>query len=99
MKLIKSKDSTRYNKYFPSRKYNYQSTKLGWSGAIPSLVRTEESGEEGTKFVRGLFSLGTGRGLRAGGVKAGSIFQGDTLSGRGMLEDSSQRTFKPKKHK
>ena len=61
---------------------------------LPSRVRTEESGEEGTIFDRCLFDLGTGRGLSAGGVKAGSIFQGETLSGRGMVEVSSQRTLK-----
>ena len=60
---------------------------------IPSLVRTEESGEQGTKLVRDLFSLGTGRGLTVAGVKAGSIFQGDTLSGRGTVEFSSHRTL------
>lgn len=60
---------------------------------IPSLVRTEESGEEGNMFDRGLFGLGTGSGFSAGGVTAGSIFQGETLSGRGILEISSHRTL------
>lgn len=41
---------------------------------------------------RGLFALGTGRGLSAGGERAGSIFQGDTLSGRDMVEVSSHLT-------
>ena len=61
---------------------------------LPSLVSTELSGDEGTAFDRGLFGLGIGRGFRAGGAKAGSIFQGDTLSGRGMVEVSSHRTYK-----
>lgn len=43
---------------------------------------------------RGLFDLGTGSGFIAGGVRAGSIFQGETLSGRGILEISSHRTFR-----
>lgn len=59
---------------------------------LPSLVRTDESGDEGTMLERGLFGLGTGRGFRAGGARAGSIFQGDTLSGRGVVEVSSHLT-------
>lgn len=62
----------------------------------PSLVRTDESGEDDTMFARGLLGLGIGRGLGTGGVKAGSIFQGETLSGRGMEEVSSHLTYKPK---
>lgn len=65
-----------------------------WKSKLPSLVRTDESGEEGRLFDRGLFGLGTGRGLRAGGVRAGSIFQGETRSGLGTEEVSSQRTLK-----
>lgn len=61
---------------------------------IPSLVRTEESGEDGNMLDRGLFDLGTGSGFIAGGVRAGSIFQGETLSGRGILEISSHRTLR-----
>lgn len=61
---------------------------------IPSLVRTEESGDEGRTFDRGLFGLGIGSGLRAGGVRAGSIFQGETWSGLGIAELSSHRTLK-----
>lgn len=56
-----------------------------------------ESGDEGTMFDRGLFGRGIGRGFSAGGARAGSIFQGETLSGRGMDEVSSHLTFK--KHK
>ena len=63
-------------------------------GTIPSLVRKEESGEEGTILDRGLFSLGMGRGFSAAVVKAGCIFQGETLSGLGMVEFSSHCTFK-----
>lgn len=61
---------------------------------LPSLVRTDESGDEGTMFDRGLFDLGTGRGFSAGGARAGSIFQGETLSGRGTEEFSSHLTYK-----
>jgi hypothetical protein len=61
---------------------------------IPSRVRTEESGEDGTTLARGLLGLGIGRGFRAGGARAGSIFQGETLSGRGMLEVSSHLTLR-----
>lgn len=60
--------------------------------SIPSLVRTDESGDEGNMFDRGRFGLGTGRGFNAGGVTAGSIFQGETLSGRGIVEVSSHLT-------
>ena len=59
---------------------------------IPSLVRTDESGDEGNMFDRGLLGLGTGSGFNAGGVTAGSIFQGETLSGRGIVEVSSHLT-------
>lgn len=44
-------------------------------------------------FGRGLFCLCTGSVLIVGGIRAGSIFQGETLSGRGIEEVSSQRTF------
>lgn len=60
---------------------------------VPSLVRTDESGDEGNMFDRGLFCLCTGSVLIVGGTSAGSIFQGETLSGREMEEVSSQRTF------
>lgn len=43
---------------------------------------------------RGLFGLDIGRGFSAGGVRAGSIFQGETLSGRGIVEVSSHLTLK-----
>lgn len=59
---------------------------------IPSLVRTDESGDNVTMFERGLLGRGTGRGFSAGGARAGSIFQGETLSGRGMEEVSSHLT-------
>ena len=87
------KDTILFSIHF---RLNYwQTLQLRWrlGEVIPSLTRTEESGEEGTKLVRGLFSLGTGRGLWVGGVEAGSIFQGETLSGRGMVEFSSHRTL------
>lgn len=58
----------------------------------PSLVRTDESGDEGNMFDLGLLGLGIGRELSAGGANAGSIFQGETLSGRGMVEVSSHLT-------
>lgn len=60
--------------------------------AVPSLVRTEDSGDEGKMLDLGLLGLETGRGFRARGARAGSIFQGDTLSGRGMAEFSSHLT-------
>ena len=41
---------------------------------------------------RGLFGLDIGRGLSAGGARAGSIFQGETLSGRGIVLVSSHLT-------
>lgn len=54
---------------------------------------TEDSGEGGGGFCLGLLTLEeSGRGL-TGADEAGSIFQGDTLSGRGILEGSSQRTY------
>lgn len=59
---------------------------------VPSLVRADISGEEDKTCERGLFCLCTGSVLIAGGMRAGSIFQGDTLSGRGMEEVSSQST-------
>lgn len=55
-------------------------------------MRTDESGDEGNMFDLGLLGLGIGRELSAGGANAGSIFQGETLSGRGMVEVSSHLT-------
>ena len=63
---------------------------------VPSFVRIDESGEHGITLDRGLLDLGIGRGLIGGGVKAGSIFQGETLSGRGTEELSSHRTLNRK---
>jgi len=58
---------------------------------LPSFVRTDDSGEGGGACL-GLFILEeSGRGL-TGGDEAGSIFHGETLSGRGIVEGSSQRT-------
>ena len=58
---------------------------------LPSFVRTDDSGEGGGACL-GLFTLEeSGRGL-TGGDEAGSIFHGETLSGRGIVEGSSQRT-------
>jgi hypothetical protein len=59
----------------------------------PSLVRTDGSGEGGGAFCLCLFTLllERGRGFTEG-EEAGSIFHGDTLSGRGIVEGSSQRT-------
>lgn len=59
----------------------------------PSLVRTEESGDVDKILDRCLFCLLTGSGVIAGGVKAGSIFHGETLSGRGTVDVSSHRTY------
>ena len=56
-------------------------------------MRTDASGEGGGAFCLGLFTLEeSGSGL-TGGDEAGSIFQGETLSGRGIVEGSSQRTY------
>jgi len=44
-------------------------------------------------FARGLFGLGIGGGFSAGGARAGSIFHGETLSGRGIVEVSSHLTW------
>lgn len=64
---------------------------------MPSFVRTDDSGEGGGAFCLGLLTLEeSGRGL-TGGDEAGSIFQGETLSGRGIVEGSSQRTYSKKK--
>lgn len=60
----------------------------------PSRVRIEESGDDGTTLDRGLLGLGIIRGFIAGGARAGSIFHGETLSGRGMLDVSSHLTWK-----
>jgi hypothetical protein len=57
----------------------------------PSFVGSEESDGEGGTLGRGLLVLGTGSGL-TGGLTAGSICQGETLSGRGMEEASSHLT-------
>jgi len=62
--------------------------------SVPSRVRTEESGDDGTTLDRGLLGLGIGKGLRAGGARAGSIFHWETLSGRRTLEVSSHLTWK-----
>ena len=66
-------------------------TEVGRFRTLLSRVRTDESREEGITFVRGLFGLGTGKGF-TGGAIVGSIFHGETLSGRGMEEVSSQCT-------
>jgi hypothetical protein len=58
---------------------------------LPSLVRTDDSGEAAGTFGLGLLTRERGSGL-TGGDEAGSIFQGETLSGRGIVEGSSQRT-------
>lgn len=57
-------------------------------------MRTDASGEGRGAFCLGLFTLEeeSGSGL-TGGDEAGSIFQGETLSGRGIVEGSSQRTY------
>lgn len=59
---------------------------------VPSRVSTDESGDEGSMFGLGLLDLGMGRGFNAGGARAGSIFQGETLSGRGIVDVSSHLT-------
>lgn len=51
------------------------------SCSIPSLAGTKESVDDDAMLTRGLFGRHTGRGSRVG-VKASSIFQGETLSGR-----------------
>lgn len=58
---------------------------------VPSLVRTEDSGEAGVTLGRGLLGRGSGKEC-GGGVDAGSIFHGDTLSGRAIEDVSSHRT-------
>jgi hypothetical protein len=45
-------------------------------------------------FDRGLFGLDSGWGFSAAGASAGSIFQGDTFSGRGIVLVSSHLTYK-----
>jgi hypothetical protein len=63
---------------------------------LPSLVRTYDSGEGRGAFSLGILTLGgSGRGS-AGGEEAGSMSQGETLSGRGILAGLSQRTYKKK---
>jgi hypothetical protein len=60
---------------------------------LPSFVTTDDSVEGWEAFCLGLLTLeDSGRGL-TGGDEAGSIFQGETLSGRGIVEGSSQRTY------
>lgn len=63
---------------------------------IPSFVRTDVSEEEivGTTGRGRLGRLGAGTGWLTGrgGLMAGSIFHGDTLSGRGIDEFSSHLT-------
>lgn len=63
---------------------------------IPSFVRTDESGDEivGATGRGRLGRLGveTGWLTGGGGLMAGSIFHGDTLSGRGIDEFSSHLT-------
>lgn len=56
-------------------------------------MRTEESGDEGKTLDLGLFCLVTGSGFVAE-ERAGSIFHGETLSGRAIVEVSSHRTLK-----
>ena len=60
-------------------------------GTVPSLVRTDDSGEAGVTLGRGLLGRGSGKEW-GGGVDAGSIFHGDTLSGRAIEDVSSHRT-------
>jgi hypothetical protein len=65
-------------------------------GYIPSLLRTDESGEVITGATGrgrlGRLGVGTGWLTGGGGLMAGSIFHGDTLSGRGIDEFSSHLT-------
>jgi hypothetical protein len=64
----------------------------------PSFVGAEDSGREATALERGLLGLCTESGLIGGGLTAGSICQGETLSGRGMEEASSHLTWITRKH-
>jgi hypothetical protein len=64
----------------------------------PSFVVADESDREGRTFGRCLLVLGTGSGLIGGGLTAGSICQGETLSGRGMEEASSHLTYITSEH-
>lgn len=57
----------------------------------PSLVTVGTSDGEALTFERDLLNLG-GRGFTGDGLTAGSICQGETLSGRGIEEASSHRT-------
>jgi hypothetical protein len=59
---------------------------------LPSF-ETDDSGDGAGTFGLGLLTRERGSGL-TGGDEAGSIFQGETLSGRGIVEGSSQRTFR-----
>jgi hypothetical protein len=74
-------------------KYNFQQACTTTNNLliVPSLVRTDESGEAAGTLGLGLLTRERGSGL-TGGDEAGSIFQGETLSGRGIVEGSSQRT-------
>lgn len=60
----------------------------------PSLVSTEDSDDEGKALGRGLLGRDTGSGFIAGGERVRSIFQGETHSGREIVEVSSHRTLK-----
>lgn len=60
---------------------------------LPSFVRTDDSSEGGGTFCLGLFALEECTSGLTGGDEAGSIFQGETLSGCGIVEGSSQRTY------
>jgi hypothetical protein len=63
-------------------------------GYVPSFVRTDESEEEKAGRGRlGRLGVGTGWLTGGGGLMAGSIFHGDTLSGRGIDEFSSHLTY------
>lgn len=58
----------------------------------PSFVGAGESDGEDRTLGRCLLVLGTGSGLMGGGLTAGSICHGETLSGRGIDEASSHLT-------
>lgn len=59
----------------------------------PSLFTADKSGEEAKTFGRARLVRGAGRGLTGEGLLAGSICQGETLSGRGTEAASSHRTY------
>lgn len=71
--------------------FHQSSSKSNELISLPSFVRTDDSGETGGTFGLGLLTRERGSGL-TGGDEAGSIFQGETLSGRGIVDGSSQRT-------